>query len=164
LSKEVKEEKYEITLEDLILRASQLRDYINALQNQINTVSAQISELQMVLDTLDALPHRESPILIVLDRLNTIFLPATISSNWHNEILVNIGRNYYVKTNSERAREIVSRRLTTLRRALDELTRRYQAALSEYSALQRILASIYAQYAQARNVQETSRESGLGAK
>ena len=145
MSKETREEKRGVTVDELLMRATQLRDYMTLLAGQIENYTAQVNELQMVLNTLDSLPREESQVLMVLDRLNTVFIPATISSNWSNELLVNIGRNYYVKTSSEKARELVSKRLDTLRRVLDDLTRRYQAALNEYNAIQQVLSTVYTQ-------------------
>jgi len=148
LSKDARRVEQEVSIDEILLRASQLREYLSILQDQINSVSAQISELQMVLDTLDAIPQTDSQVLITLDRLTTVLIPATIPNTWHNELLVNIGKNYYVKTTRDKAREIVDKRLATLRRVLSELTRRYQVALAEYTTLQRVLESLYGQIAQ----------------
>jgi len=148
LSKDARKVEQEVSIDEILLRASQLREYLSILQDQINSVSAQISELQMVLDTLDAIPQIDSQVLVTLDRLTTVLIPATIPSTWHNELLVNIGKNYYVKTTRDRARGIVDKRLAMLRRVLGELTRRYQVALAEYTTLQRVLASLYGQLAQ----------------
>jgi len=148
LSKDAGKVEQEVSVDEILLRASQLREYLSVLQDQVNSVSAQISELQIVLDTLDSIPQTDSQVLVTLDRLTTVLIPATIPSTWHNELLVNIGKNYYIKTTRDKAREIVDKRLATLRRMLGELTRRYQVALTEYTALQRVLASLYGQLAQ----------------
>lgn len=148
MSKDAGKVEQEVSVDEILLRASQLREYLSVLQDQVNSVSAQISELQIVLDTLDSIPQTDSQVLVTLDRLTTVLIPATIPSTWHNELLVNIGKNYYIKTTRDKAREIVDKRLATLRRMLSELTRRYQVALTEYTALQRVLASLYGQLAQ----------------
>jgi len=145
LSKESREEKREITINELLIRASQLRDYLSLLSTQIENYTAQATELQLILNTIDSLPESEASVLMVLDRLNTVFIPAKIASNWSNELIVNIGRNYYIKTNKEKARELVSKRLDLVRRILDDLRRRYQTALNEYNAIQQVLASVYTQ-------------------
>ncbi len=145
MSKESREEKREITVNELLIRASQLRDYLSLLSTQIENYTAQATELQLILNTIDSLPESEASVLMVLDRLNTVFIPAKIASNWSNELIVNIGRNYYIKTNKEKARELVSKRLDLVRRILDDLRRRYQTALNEYNAIQQVLASVYTQ-------------------
>lgn len=145
MSKESREEKREITINELLIRASQLRDYLSLLSTQIENYTAQATELQLILNTIDSLPESEASVLMVLDRLNTVFIPAKIASNWSNELIVNIGRNYYIKTNKEKARELVSKRLDLVRRILDDLRRRYQTALNEYNAIQQVLASVYTQ-------------------
>jgi prefoldin alpha subunit len=146
MSKEAREEKRAVTLDELIYRATQLREYLTLLNNQIENYALQASELRLVLDTLDSLPEEnKSSILVVLDRLNTVFMPASIKETWSNELIVNIGGNYYVRTDKSKAREIVSSRLNTVNRVLNELRQRYQLILNEYNAIQQVLAQVYAQ-------------------
>lgn len=144
MSKDLGEERRVVSLEELLVRASQLREYLNLLSSQIESYSVQISELQLVINTLDSIPAGLSDNLMVLDRLNTVFIPITVSENWSSRVLVNIGRNYYVKTTKEKASELINKRLENLRIALDEHLRRYQVALNEYNAIQRILSAVYA--------------------
>lgn len=159
MSKEIREQKATVTLSELIVRANELREYMGILKTQIETYTLQLSELQMVKNTLYELPTKDVEGLIVLDRLNTAFIPVQISEKWTNNIIVNIGRNYYVKTSREQAVKIVSDRISIIRRILDDLRRQYQAALMEYNTIQQILARIYVQSQQA---QQASQQTGAG--
>ncbi|RLG80313.1 MAG: prefoldin subunit alpha [Thermoprotei archaeon] len=151
LSKENKEERRTITVGELVSRANQLRDYISAVGSQIENISAQLVELQTALDTLNSIPKNGFPGLIALDRLKTAFIQVKTSNSWFNEVLVNIGRSYYIKTSVNEAIEIISKRVNTLRKTINELRRRYQVALNEYNAIQQILANVYARIEQQRS-------------
>lgn len=155
MSKEIREEKQkEVSINALLIRASQLRDYLSLLSSQIENYTAQVSELQLVINTLESLPSSETDTLVALDRLNTVFIPAKINANWYNEIIVNIGRKYYIKTSREKARELVSKRLDTLHRILDDLRRKYQVAMNEYNAIQQVIATIYTQLSSKKQEQK----------
>lgn len=150
MSKDIREKRTAVTLTELIARANELREYLNILQAQIETYTSQLSELQLVKNTLEELPINTFDGLVVLDRLNTAFIPIRISENWHNNVIVNIGRNYYVKTNKEKASKIVIDRISVIRRILNDLRKQYQAALMEYNTIQQILAKIYVQSQQSQ--------------
>jgi len=148
LSKESREEKVAISLGELVARANQLRDYLTILSSQIDTYTSHINELQVTLNTLKNIPDEDVEGLIVLDRLNSAFIPVSISGGWLKTVIVNIGRNYYMKTDREKAVEIINKRLEALRRILNNLRNQYQNMLNEYNTIQQILASIYSQQVQ----------------
>ncbi|OYT39760.1 MAG: prefoldin subunit alpha [Desulfurococcales archaeon ex4484_58] len=148
MSKESREEKVAISLGELVARANQLRDYLTILSSQIDTYTSHINELQVTLNTLKNIPDEDVEGLIVLDRLNSAFIPVSISGGWLKTVIVNIGRNYYMKTDREKAVEIINKRLEALRRILNNLRNQYQNMLNEYNTIQQILASIYSQQVQ----------------
>ncbi len=143
MSKESREERRIVSVNELLARAAQLRDFLSLLSSQIDNYSSQVAELQMLANTLNNIPIKGFTGLIVLDRLNTVFIPASIGEEWAKEVIVNIGRNYYMKVTKDRALEIVNKRLNTLRKVLDDLKKQYQLALNEYNAIQQILATTY---------------------
>ncbi|MEM1675585.1 MAG: prefoldin subunit alpha [Desulfurococcaceae archaeon] len=144
MSKESGEERRVVTVEELIARATQLREYLNLLNSQIESLTLQASELQLVINTLNSLPETSSSNLMVLDRFNTVFIPININENWLNHVIVNIGGSYYIKTNRDKAVELINKRLDSVKRVLDELVKRYQIVLNEYNAIQRVLSAVYA--------------------
>ncbi len=149
-----------VTLSELLARADELRQYISILQQQMNTLSSQFAELQFSLTTIEGLPEEESEGLIVLDRLNTVFVPVKIPSDWKNKVLVNIGLNYYIKLDKNKAKEVIEKRISSLRMMLEQTRRQYEQALIEYNALQQILASIYIQAQQRAQIQQQGTSSG----
>ncbi len=145
MSKDSREEARKVSLNELVLRYNQLKEYINILGSQIDTYTRHLSELQLVLDTLKNIPEKGSSALVTLDRLNTLFLPVNIVEEWSSKVVINIGRNYYMKTTRDKAVEIINKRLNNIRRILNDLQKQYQLALNEYNALQQLLSSIYVQ-------------------
>ncbi len=145
MSKDSREEARKVSLNELVLRYNQLKEYINILGSQIDTYTRHLSELQLVLDTLKNIPEKGSSALVTLDRLNTLFLPVNIVEEWSSKVVINIGRNYYMKTTRDKAVEIINKRLNNIRRILNDLQKQYQLALNEYNVLQQLLSSIYVQ-------------------
>jgi prefoldin alpha subunit len=154
MSKRVEEGKRVVTVEELLARASELKEYMDLLQSQMQLYTSQLGELELVKNTLENLPLGSADTLIVLDRLNMVFIPAVLDEKWFENVFVNIGRNYYIRTNKDEAHRIVNDRIIVVRRILDNLRRQYQIVLSEYNVIQQILAKVYAQ------IQEKTREAG----
>ncbi len=144
MSKAERESRQYISINELIIRANELREYINILQAQIGNYSTQLSELQLSLNTIENMPEEGGEALVTLDRLSTVYLPVTIKDNWKENIVVNIGLNYYIRSSKEKAEEIIRNRIGIVRKIIEGLRREYQAALTEYNALQQIIATIYA--------------------
>ncbi len=144
MSKAGRESRQYISINELIIRANELREYINILQAQIGNYSTQLSELQLSLNTIENLPEDGGEALVTLDRLSTVYLPITIKDNWKENIVVNIGLNYYIRSSKEKVEEIIRNRIGIVRKIIEGLRREYQAALTEYNALQQIIATIYA--------------------
>jgi len=144
MSKAGRESRQYISINELIIRANELREYINILQAQIGNYSTQLSELQLSLNTIENMPEEGGEALVTLDRLSTVYLPVTIKDNWKENIVVNIGLNYYIRSSKEKAEEIIRNRMGIVRKIIEGLRREYQAALTEYNALQQIIATIYA--------------------
>ena len=144
MSKAGRESRQYISINELIIRANELREYINILQAQIGNYSTQLSELQLSLNTIENMPEEGGEALVTLDRLSTVYLPVTIKDNWKENIVVNIGLNYYIRSSKEKAKEIIRNRIGIVRKIIEGLRREYQAALTEYNALQQIIATVYA--------------------
>jgi len=144
MSKAGRESRQYISINELLIRANELREYINILQAQIGNYSTQLSELQLSLNTIENMPEEGGEALVTLDRLSTVYLPVTIKDNWKENIVVNIGLNYYIRSSKEKAEEIIRNRIGIVRKIIEGLRREYQAALTEYNALQQIIATIYA--------------------
>jgi len=156
LSKEVKEEKRVVTLQELLVRANQLRDSLILLESQLNNYNVQLNELKLIRETISNVSNGLKCYLL-LDRLTTLFLPVTIEPGWSENVVLNIGRNIYMKTTRDKALEIVNDRINNLNRIIMDLSRQYRALLEEYNLINQILASIYAQLEKKRESREPSK-------
>ncbi|MGB9828137.1 ATP-binding protein [Thermosphaera chiliense] len=145
MSGEQAEGEKTITLEELLARASELREYITVLSNTINNYVTQYRELQLASETLKSLPEAGGEGFVVVDRLSSVLVPGIIREGWTGSVLVNIGFGYYLKTSRDKAVEVIEKRIASVNRLLDELQKRYRAALDEYSAIQGILNQMYAE-------------------
>ncbi|MCD6488995.1 MAG: prefoldin subunit alpha [Desulfurococcales archaeon] len=142
--KPIERKEYTIDLQAVIMRLNELRNYIAILQSQIDTLTQEISELQLTLSTIKELnkEEREVDIFVATDRLASVFVPARIKKNWNSNILVNIGKEYYIKTSTELAEKVISRKISTTQNLLRLRQQELARALNEYNYLQNLISSI----------------------
>jgi len=141
-----KPEKKVITLEELVGRATELRDQLNSLNTVLNMYLNQYREVQLSLETLRGLPETGTESFIVLDRLSSACIPVKINENWVNNVLVNLGLGYYMRTTRDKAVEIISRRARELERVLNNLQAQQRTLLEEYLALERLISQVIEAY------------------
>jgi prefoldin alpha subunit len=137
-----KQEKRVITFEELVGRATELKEQLDSLSTVLNMYLDQYKELQLSMETLQNLPEISTTGFTVLDRLSSVYIPVKISEDWAKNVLVNLGLGYYMKTTREKAVEILSRRIRDLERVLRDLQTRHRVLLEEYLALQRLISQI----------------------
>jgi prefoldin alpha subunit len=136
-------EKQVVTLEELLARAEELRQSIEVLDATLNTYLSHYRELQLAIDTLKNLDEKPSSGYIVLDRLSSVMIPATIAENWSSSLIVNLGSGFYLKTNKEKALEILSKRLQGLEKTINDIQSRRRLLAEEYTSIQRILNQVF---------------------
>jgi len=112
------------------------------LDSAINTYLSQYRELQLSLETLKNLSETPGEGFIIIDRLSSIMIPAKILERWESNLLVNLGLGYYLKTNREKAIEILTKRIQVLEGEINQLQSRRRAMAEEYLGLQRILNQV----------------------
>ncbi|MGC9181095.1 ATP-binding protein [Thermogladius sp.] len=159
MSKKPGEEGRAVTLEELVARAEELKEYAGALQSALNTYLTQYAELQLVLDTLRNLPQGETQIYVLLNRLGSAMVPAVVKDGWDRNVIVNLGLNYYAKASREQGVSLLEKRLQAVKRIVDKLQRDYKSVVEEYSYIQQILSQVFAQL-QSRQAGSTGEESG----
>jgi len=137
-----KQEKRVITFEELVGRATELKEQLDSLNTVLNMYLNQYRELQLSVETLQNLPETSNSGFTVLDRLSSVYIPVKISEDWAKNVLINLGLGYYMKTTREKAVEILSRRIRDLEGVLRDLQTRHRALLEEYLALQRLISQI----------------------
>lgn len=131
----------EPSVEELLVRAEELKQYLNVLNATINNYVNQYRELQLAGETLKNLPESGGEGYTILDRLSMVLVPITIDPAWKAKVLVNLGLGYYLKSDRDKALAIVSKRIAELERLINELQARYRQYLQEYSAIQDRLAA-----------------------
>lgn len=137
-----KDTKKTVTLEELVARASELKEHIDALESTLNMYLNQYKEIQLSFETLKNLP--ESPVegYMVLDRLSSVMIPVIVSENWASNIIVNLGLGYYIKTNKDKAVEILTKRLGEVEKVINSIQSQRKAAVEEYLGIQRIISQV----------------------
>jgi len=140
-----KTEERVVSLEELVARAEELKEYAGAIQSALNTYLTQYTELQLVIETLKNLPQGSPQIYVLLNRLGSAMIPAQVSEGWESSIIVNLGLNYYARATREQGVSILEKRLQAVKRMIDRLQRDYKSVVEEYSYIQQILAQVYAQ-------------------
>ncbi|MEM4751241.1 MAG: prefoldin domain-containing protein [Desulfurococcaceae archaeon] len=137
-----KETKRVVTLDELVARATELKEHINILETTINVHLNQYREVQLAFDTLKGLPEASVQGYMILDRLSSVMLPVSVLEGWPSNVLVNLGLGYYLKTNRDKAVEILTRRLRELEKAINTLQSQRRVAVEEYLGLQRLISQI----------------------
>lgn len=148
MSKKVlREEARQVDIQSILLRINELRDVITVLQDQVASLSQELTELRLAQSTIKGLEevHGEAEALISIDRLASVLIPSSIPDNWGNRVLVNIGKNYYAKVDKDKALKILSNRITSLDNILRLRRQELNRAINEYNYLQQVLQSIYIQ-------------------
>jgi prefoldin alpha subunit len=140
-----KTEERVVSLEELVARAEELKEYAGAIQSALNTYLTQYTELQIVIETLKSLPQGSPQIYVLLNRLGSAMIPAQVSEGWESNIIVNLGLNYYARATREQGVSILEKRLQAVKKIIDRLQRDYKSVVEEYSYIQQILAQVYAQ-------------------
>ncbi|MEM4933978.1 MAG: ATP-binding protein, partial [Desulfurococcaceae archaeon] len=67
---------------------------------------------------------------------------VSVLEGWPSNVLVNLGLGYYLKTNRDKAVEILTRRLRELEKAINTLQSQRRVAVEEYLGLQRLISQI----------------------
>jgi len=134
-----REAERRLSLEELVARASELKEHIEALETSINLYLNQYREAQLAFETLKALPETPVQGYMVLDRLSSVLIPVGILEGWCSSVLVNLGLGYYLKTSRDKAMEILTKRLQELEKVVNALQSQRKAVVEEYLGLQRLI-------------------------
>ena len=79
MSKKVsREEARQIDIQSILLRINELRDVITVLQDQVASLSQELTELRLAQSTIKGLEevHGEAEALISIDRLASVLIPS----------------------------------------------------------------------------------------
>lgn len=137
-----REQKRVVSLDELLTRVNELRERIEILDTTLNTYLSHYRELQLAVETIKNLSEKSVEGYVILDRLSSLMIPANISENWYNNILVNLGLGYYVKLNKDKAVEILTKRIQELEKTINSVQAQRKTLAEEYAGLQRVLSRV----------------------
>lgn len=132
--------KTQISIDELVARASELKSQVEAVGSMLNTYLNQYRELQLAYETLKNLPDIISQGYIVLDRLSTVLVPTRIDEGWTSKVLLNLGLGYYIKTTRDKALEVLEKKIKEAEKVISNIQAHHQRLLREYIAIQRLLS------------------------
>ncbi|MEM0003763.1 MAG: prefoldin subunit alpha [Desulfurococcaceae archaeon] len=148
-----REQRRVVSLDELLTRVNELRERIEILDTTLNTYLSHYRELQLAVETIKNLSEKSVEGYVILDRLSSLMIPASISENWYNNILVNLGLGYYVKLNKDKAVEILTKRIQELEKTINSVQAQRRTLTEEYAGLQRVLSQVI-------ESQQTRQQSG----
>jgi|YelNatPaOPRAMG01_1025707.scaffolds.fasta_scaffold36192_5 prefoldin alpha subunit len=137
-----REQRRVVSLDELLTRVNELRERIEILDTTLNTYLSHYRELQLAVETIKNLSEKSVEGYVILDRLSSLMIPASISENWYNNILVNLGLGYYVKLNKDKAVEILTKRIQELEKTINSVQAQRRTLTEEYAGLQRVLSQV----------------------
>jgi len=137
-----REQRRVVSLDELLTRVNELRERIEILDTTLNTYLSHYRELQLAVETIKNLSEKSVEGYVILDRLSSLMIPANISENWYNNILVNLGLGYYVKLNKDKAVEILTNRIQELEKTINSVQAQRRTLTEEYAGLQRVLSQV----------------------
>jgi len=138
------EGKVVISLDALIAQLNDLKNYISALQTQINQLVAELAEIRsgenVISEMKAGLPEE---MLAPADRRGYVMLRAKPLSN--SSVVVRIGGNYYAELSLEKAVEVLLSREKELGNILAQLRKELGRASEYHDQLQLLVNSLIAQ-------------------
>ncbi len=133
-----------VSLEALLAQLAELRKYIDAIQAQINQVSAELTEIKSSEDAIAELKTKSpDEILAPADRRGHVMIRAQPVSK--DKVVAHIGLNYYAEVSLEKATEILLTKEKELKNVLNELQNELARVVNYYQQLEAIVNSAVAQ-------------------
>lgn len=133
-----------VSLDALLAQLAELRKYIDAIQAQINQVSAELTEIKSSEDAISELKTKSpDEILTPADRRGHVMIRAQLVSK--DRVVAHIGLNYYAEVSLEKATEILLSKEKELKNVLNELQNELARVVSYYQQLEALVNSAVAQ-------------------
>jgi len=89
------EEKVEVSIDQLVAQAEQLRDYINRLQNMVKELTDSLISVESSKEAINLLTSEGRELLLAMDRKGYVILEGVSVSL--GKVLVNLGMNYSLR-------------------------------------------------------------------
>ncbi|MEM2004809.1 MAG: prefoldin subunit alpha [Zestosphaera sp.] len=137
-------EKQVVSFEALLAQLTELRKYIEALQNQLNQIQDELNEVKSSMNALSEFKNAgASEFLAPADRRGYVLIRASPQSV--ERVITHVGLEYYVELPLDKALEVLSGREREYRGFADELQKELVKAVRHYERLENLVNSIIAQ-------------------
>ena len=155
MSSEKSERKQVVSFEALLAQLTELKKYIDALQNQLTQVQEELNEIKSSINALTEFKNEGvSEFLAPADRRGYVLIKA--SPHYVDRVITHVGLEYYAELSLDKAFEVLINREKEYKDIADELQKELVKALNHYERLENLVNSIIAQAQQARTQQVKS--------
>ena len=133
-----------ISLDALMTELAEARKYIEALESQINQLNSELVEIISSREFISELNTRDIKELIApADRRGHVMVKVTPITR--DRVIAHIGLEYYVELPLDKAIEVLSKKESDVKKAIDALQSELNNAVRYYRQLQAIVNAALAQ-------------------
>ena len=133
-----------VSLDALMAELAEARKYIEALEGQINQLNSELVEIISSREFISELNTRDIKELIApADRRGHVMVKVTPITR--DRVIAHIGLEYYVELPLDKAIEVLSKKESDVKKAIDALQSELNNAVRYYRQLQAIVNAALAQ-------------------
>lgn len=127
-----------VSLDTLVAELAEARKYIEALESQINQLNSELIEIMSSRELISELNTRDVKELIApADRRGHVMVKVTPITK--DKVITHIGLEYYVELPLDKAVEVLSKKESDVKRAIEALQSELSNAVKYYRQLQAII-------------------------
>jgi len=134
------EEKVEVSIDQLVAQAEQLRDYINRLQNMVKELTDSLISVESSKEAINLLTSEGRELLLAMDRKGYVILEGVSVSL--GKVLVNLGMNYYVEVEPKVGIEMLNKEEEGIKANIQSLQDELSKSVNTYNEIAGILSQI----------------------
>jgi|ECHvirMinimDraft_2_1075157.scaffolds.fasta_scaffold00042_17 prefoldin, archaeal alpha subunit/eukaryotic subunit 5 len=134
------EEKVEVSIDQLVAQAEQLRDYINRLQNMVKELTDSLISVESSKEAINLLTSEGRELLLAMDRKGYVILEGVSVSL--GKVLVNLGMNYYVEVEPKVGIEMLNKEEEGIKANIQSLQDELSKSVNAYNEIAGILSQI----------------------
>jgi prefoldin alpha subunit len=134
------EEKVEVSIDQLVAQAEQLRDYINRLQNMVKELTDSLISVESSKEAINLLTSEGRELLLAMDRKGYVILEGVSVSL--GKVLVNLGMNYYVEVEPKVGIEMLNKEEESIKANIQSLQDELSKSVNAYNEIAGILSQI----------------------
>ncbi|BBD72554.1 hypothetical protein HS1genome_0943 [Sulfodiicoccus acidiphilus] len=132
--------RVEVSVDQLVAQAEQLRDYINRLQNMVRELTDSLISIESSKEAIGLLGSGGRELLLATDRKGYVILEGVTVSL--GKVLVNLGMNYYVEVDPKTGVEMLNKEEESVKTNIQTLQEELSKSVSAYNEIAAILNQI----------------------